>query len=132
MKSYLKKVLESNGIDPGKVCINSFERNFEGAMNVEWFNRDAYYEAVFYKNNLEFIANFSPEGALLEYRQNLALQYLPEAVRNIAQSKGEIMNCVMKNAGNSLEYELIVRDKDLNRFLIILSEIGKLLKEAAL
>jgi hypothetical protein len=117
-------MVKGNGISPSDVCLQSFQENFEGAVNVEWFNRTDSYEAIFYKNNLEYIAIFSLTGFLMEYKQSLSLDYLPEAIKKIALSKGEIMNSVIRNKGNTLEYELIVRDKQQDRHLLVLSDAG--------
>ena len=132
MKDFLKKIFEGNGISPSKVCLQSFTDNFTDAINVEWYNKKTFYEAIFYRNNLEHIAIFSLEGVLLEYRQNLPLEFLPEQIKNTAISKGEIMNAVLKNKGNSLEYEFIVRDNLLKRHIVVLSDMGEFIEEKAL
>ena len=132
MKDFLKKVIEGSGVSPSVVCLNSFTDNFEDAINVEWFRRDGYFEAIFYRNNLEHIALFSLNGILKEYKKNLPPEHLPEAIKNLALSKGEIMNAVLKNKGNSLEYELIFRDAALKRHLLILSDAGELKEEIRL
>ncbi|MBN1119206.1 MAG: hypothetical protein JXA77_18495 [Bacteroidales bacterium] len=132
MKKFLKKILVGNGVSPSEVCLQSFNGNFADAVNVEWFSKKGYYEVVFYQNNLEHIAAFSLNGVLLEYRQNLSVEYLPEVIKNIALSKGEIMNSVLKNKGNMLEYELIIRDKFLKRQLILLTDMGEIKEEKAL
>jgi len=46
--------------------------------------------------------------------------------------KGEIMNAVLRNKGNRLEYEIIYRDATLTRFLITLSDLGAVLEEKKL
>lgn len=132
MNDFLKKVVEGNGVSPSDVCLQSFNQNFENAINVEWFNKENFYEAIFYKNNLEHIAIFSLSGILTEYSQNLPADYLPEPIKVTVSSKGEIMNSVMINKGNLLEYEVIVRDKQLNRYLIILSDLGRIKEEKKL
>ena len=132
MDNFLKKVVEGNGVSPPEGCQQSFKQNFEDAINVEWFKKECCYEAIFYKNSLEHIATFDISGVLLEYRQNLTEDYLPVTIKDLVTSKGEIMNSVLKNKGNRLEYEVIVRDGDLNRFLIKISEIGNIIEEKPL
>lgn len=132
MNDFLKKVVEGNGVSPSDVCLQSFNENFADAINVEWFKKESFYEAIFYKNDLEHIAIFDLSGILMEYRQNLPVDYLPVAIKNIVTSKGEIMNSVLKNKGNMLEYEVIVRDKELNRYLITLSDTGNIIEEKKL
>ncbi|MBN1598045.1 MAG: hypothetical protein JW894_07105 [Bacteroidales bacterium] len=132
MDDFLKKVIEGSGIEPSTVCLDAFNQNFENAVNVEWFSRGEYFEAIFYKDNLEHIAMFNLNGGLIEYKVNLPKEFLPETIKNMLEEKGEIMNVVMINKGNTVEYEVIVRDKELNRILVIISEIGRIQEERKL
>jgi hypothetical protein len=132
MSDFLKNVIEGNGITPSEICLQSFNQHFKNAINVEWFNKEDYYEAIFYQNDLEHIAIYSLSGVLKEYRQNLPSDYLPESIKKIALENGEIMNSVLKNKGNSLEYEIITRDKQLIRYLLIISDVGKIIKNSVL
>lgn len=129
MNNFFKKVIEGNGESTSEVCQLSFMQNFEDAVNVEWFNKGDYYEAIFYKNNLEYIALFNLSGILTEYRQNLPADYLPVAIKNIVNLKGEIMNSVLKNKGNKLEYEIIIRNDNQERYILIFSDTGNLIEE---
>ncbi|MBN1117174.1 MAG: hypothetical protein JXA77_08220 [Bacteroidales bacterium] len=132
MKNFLRKVVEGNGVSPSEICLQSFNENFKDAVNIEWFNKSDHFEAIFYKNNLEHIAIYSLTGILTEYRVNLPSDYLPEPIKNKALVKGEIMNSVMRNKGNMLEYEVIVRDKESNRNQLIFSDVGNLIEEQKL
>ena len=68
----------------------------------------------------------------MEYSQNLPVEYLPKPIKNLALSKGEIMNAVLKNKGNKIEYELIIRNDLLKRYLVIISDLGELKEEQVL
>jgi hypothetical protein len=130
MNNFLRRVLEGNGVSPSNICLHSFKENFKDAINIEWFNKSDHFEAIFYKNNLEHIAIFGLTGVLIEYRLNLPSDYLPEPIKNRALAEGEIMNSVMRNKGNMLEYEVIVRDKELNRYMMLFSDMGELIKKS--
>lgn len=132
MKNFLKSVFEGTGISPTKVCLQAFAQNFEKAINVEWYDKKDYFEAIFYKDNIEHIAMFDKTGNLLEYKLYLPEGYLPELIKNKVEAKGEIMNTVMRNKGNKVEYEVIVRDKELNRYVLTLSDVGSLCEEKKL
>ncbi|MCF8381175.1 MAG: hypothetical protein K9H49_16505 [Bacteroidales bacterium] len=132
MEDFLKRVIEGNGIIPSDLLIQSLHTNFENSVNVEWSVKGDYFEAIFYKDKLEYIAIFHRDGTLLEYRIFLPKGYLPEKLKKIAESKGEIMNSIMRNTGNSVEYEIIIRNEDLIRYLIRLSDIGVLIEEKKL
>lgn len=132
MKDFLKRVFEGNGKLPSEMCVQSFSESFSDAVNVEWFSKKECNEAIFYRNNIEHIALFSLNGILLEYKQNLPIEFLPEQIKNIAHSKGEIMNAVLKNKGNMLEYELIIRDRFHYRQLVVLTDMGDIKEVRAL
>ena len=132
MNDFLKKIIKGNGLFPSEVCQQSFNQNFEDAVNVEWFKSENQYEAIFYKNEMEYIAIFGLSGILIEYRQNLPVNYLPVAIKNIENSMGEIMNSVLKNKGNKLEYELILSNDKQERYLVILSETGDIIEKTVL
>ncbi|WP_163325372.1 hypothetical protein [Draconibacterium mangrovi] len=132
MNDFLKKIIKGNGVIPSEVCQKSLKQNFEDAVNVEWFNKDNHSEAIFYKNETEYIAIFNLSGKLLEYKHNLQEDHLPTAIKNRITSMGVIMNLVVKNKDDILEYEVILRDKDLNRYLIILSDTGSIIEETKL
>ena len=132
MKDFLRKIVEGTGIAPSLLCRQSFEENFADAMNVEWHRTDEYYEAIFYRHNLEHIALFGLNGMLMEYSKKLPAEDLPGPVKDLALSKGEIMNAVMKNKGNMLEYELIVRKEACKRYLLVMDEAGELKGERML
>ena len=124
-KNFFKQIIRPISITPPPVCEKEFIKNFEGAINVEWSEKDDLYEAVFYRDNLEHLANFSNTGALVDYRMSLPAGLLPVSVKSSLETRGEIMNCILINMGNSLVYEAIVRDQDLNRYHIEMSELGK-------
>lgn len=132
MKNFLKKVLISNKKLPNGECLHAFNQRFAEAINVEWFKKEEYYEVIFYNNKTECIALFQDDGTLIEYRQNLSPGHLPEIIKNLAQLKGEIMNIVLTNKGNMLEYEIIIRVPDFSRFCLNISEYGEILAEKKL
>ena len=132
MKNFIKKVLVGNKTLPAEECIKSFNMNFTEAINVEWFKKAEHYEAIFYNNKIECIALFHLNGTLLEYRQNIPIGYLPEIIKDVAQSKGEIMNTVLTNKGNMLEYEIIIRNSTLIRYCLNVSEFGEIVSEKKL
>lgn len=132
MNKFLKNVIEGNGITPSAIFLHAFNQNFENAVNVEWYDKGEFFEAIFYKDKMEHIAIFNLTGRLLEYKLYLPEGYLPEPIKKRVEEKGEIMNAVMRNKGNMVEYEVIVRDKELIRHLITLSDVGCLLGEQKL
>lgn len=132
MKEFLKRVLTGNGDKPSEICLRSFNQYFRDAINIEWFRKEDHYEVIFYKDNLEHIAIFNLMGVLIEYRHILLPSCLPGPVRRSAKAKGEVMNAMLKNMGNAIEYEIIVRNGALDRYLINVTEQGKITEEKKL
>ncbi len=125
MHNFIKKIVEGSHILPNKSCLTAFQHNFSDAVYTEWYEKNGMFEAIFYQHNLEHIATFNPEGELLEYRQNLPIEFLPGHVRYKAGEEGEIMNALLINKGNLLEYEIIVRNGELVRHVLKISEVGE-------
>ncbi len=128
MNNLFKKIITGDNVYPTKECVDAFNENFSNAKNVEWHNRKTYYEAVFYKDKIEHIANFTLSGDLIEYKKFLPADYLPAPIKEQALSRGEIMSSVLKNKGNALRYELIIRDFEKKRFVIIFTDIGEVIE----
>lgn len=134
MKAFLDKLIKGHIAKPPLKVIQSLEQNFRNAINVEWQNNksEKYYEAVFYNENLEHIAFFDPSGILIEHRINLPLESLPLKIKELSEKKGEIMNSVMRNTGNKVEYEVIVRNSEFVRYILLYSAYGRLITKKQL
>lgn len=99
---------------------------FPTAKNIDWEVKNDIYEAIFYLNDIEHIAKFTKEGSLLEYKKNLWLNELPEQINKTGDTFGEIMNGIVINRNNVLFYELIIRDKKLDRYVYLFDDKGTL------
>jgi hypothetical protein len=71
-------------------------------------------------------------GFLLEHKMFLSEGYLPEKIKEILHGKGEIMNVVLINQGNAVRYEIIYRDTELTRYVIVFDITGTILEERVL
>lgn len=132
MEGFLQKVIQGDKFTPPDICLQVLYENFKDAINVEWLHRKTHYEAIFYQDNIEFIAVFSVGGQLEEYKMFLPENFLPETIKSYLESKGEIMNVVLVNKGNCIFYEAIIRSKELTRSLVLLSDLGKVIEEKLL
>jgi len=132
MYKLTNNLAHANSVTPPKYIATSFAGNFPHAVNAEWHLMEAGFEAVFFENNLETIALFNKYGALTETRKNLLTGEMPEKVAEAAANQGEVMNVIMVSKKNQIDYEIIYRDKHLNRFLLLLSSDGTILKNAQL
>jgi hypothetical protein len=129
---FIKNVFAGSEANPPEKCRRALLTDFEGARNIEWFKNDGSFEAVFYKNNIEYIAVFSITGSLLEYKMYLPFDFLPLPLKKVLDQKGEIMNIVLVNKRNRIIFEAIYRDTALNRYMILLSEFGQIIEEKPL
>jgi hypothetical protein len=105
--------------------------HFPNAINIEWTISDNFCEAIFYLDEIEHIAKFSKEGALLEYKKNLWLDKVPELISTKAAEQGEMMSAIATFSDGKVKYEIIIRKKDFKRFLLILDNEGNILKDEA-
>lgn len=100
---------------------------FPEALNVEWEFKDGLFESIFYLDGVEHIAKISESKGIVEYKINLNPTELPEQLRSSEDIHGEIMNVIAIHRNADLMYEIIVRDKNLNRTLLLLNSSGELL-----
>ncbi len=128
MDIFFRKLFERRNFLPPYVCLEALNKEFPDARHVDWYEKDNFFEAIFYKNNCEHIATFDTTGKLLEFKVNLHQSKLPQPLRNILNTKGEIMSVVWINSLSKNEYECIVRDHELYRYLIRLSDKGEVLE----
>ncbi len=132
MERFFSKFIEGSNITPPDIIMNALIENFPDAINTEWYKRGENFEAIFYKDNIEHIALFDPAGVLVEYRMYLPEGFLPEKIKAELENRGEIMNVVMINKGNSITYEIILRDSKLIRYLLLVNEFGGIVDEKVL
>ncbi len=132
MKEFVKNVIGGHGILPPDGCRKTFDTHFEDAVHVDWFLKNKGYEAVFYINNIEYIAIFNASGNLLEYRMFLPVDFLPERVKKTIEVKGEIMNVVLINKRTKILYEVIIRNNASERYQIIVTDLGMIISEKLL
>ena len=133
MKKFFTKFIEGSSILPPDMISTAFILNFPGALNAEWYNRkEGGFEVIFYNDDIEHIAIFDSQGVLNEYKKSLPETYMPEKIKSELESKGEIMNVVMINHGNRITYEVIIRDRQFIRSLLLLNEWGEIQSERKL
>ncbi|HJX71306.1 MAG TPA: hypothetical protein VJ346_05120 [Bacteroidales bacterium] len=116
-----------SAISAPEIVRKSFNVKFPGAINIEWFQTEDSYEAVFYDADIEKISRFSQNGSWIETRTNLDITVLNTNVKISAERYGEIMNAILIELHDEKKYEVITRDKQLNRFLLILSHLGEII-----
>lgn len=127
MTEFLKKMMERSTTEPPERCLESFQLAFNNAINPEWTLTDGIYESVFYQDKLEHIARFDSSGRLLDHKMFLPETMLPGKIRKQLTRKGEIMIAVLINKVNCIEYEVVIRDPELNRSQMTFSQTGTLL-----
>ena len=132
MAEFLKRMMDDGQCEPPDSCLAAFRNAYPGATGAEWHHTNDCFESVFYEDKLEHIARFDANGKLLDHKVFLPDMLLPAKIRKLVAGRGEIMNAVLINKGNRIEYEVIVRDAQLNRKLVSFSQSGRPLGERAL
>jgi hypothetical protein len=128
MKNLFAKIFKSQSKSIPESVLNQLHTRFADAKNIDWDLKDDNYEAIFYVDDIEHIALFSKTGDFLELKKNLWLEELPETVKIAGEAFGEIMNAIIISRGDEMFYELIVRDKKLDRFQYLIDKKGVVLK----
>jgi hypothetical protein len=131
MKKNIFNIFKNNSKSTPQAVKKGLLMHFPNAINIEWNNSDNKFEAVFYLEEIEHIAKLSPEGILLEYKKNLWLDEVPENIGSKASEHGEMMNVIAIFTGKKVKYEIIIRKKDFDRYLLIFDSDGNLLKNKA-
>lgn len=123
----LFNIFKNNSKSIPDIVKNELSSLFPQAINIEWNQIDNAYEAVFYLNGVEHIAKISDDGNLLEFKKNLWLHEVPEFISAKSSEHGEMMSAIAIFAGTDTKYEIIIRKKDFNRFLLLFDNEGNLL-----
>ena len=102
---------------------------FPRTINIEWNKNQNTFEALFYMDEVELIAKLNDKGELIEYKKNIRKNEIPEIVGLETYKHGEIMSAIAIYFGEEVHYEIIIRQKDLVRYLLILDSQGILLEK---
>jgi len=132
MKQLFKKIFAGDTVNPPEHIKEAFYNAFKNPINIDWYVRNEIFEAIFYENNREHIARIGTDGKLLDYKINLPLDSLPEQIKTVIKSKGEIMNVVSIHNRKYISYEIIIRDAELKRYIIKINNDGAITKEKLL
>ena len=128
MKNPFLKIFKSTSHKIPDKIKNMLLQQFPEAINIEWDIKDDLYEAVFYVNETEFIAKISDENGLTGYKKNLKISELPEEVIGESEKLGEIMNVIAIYTKSNQLYEVIIRDREFNRTLLLISKNGEIIE----
>lgn len=126
--NFFKFLFQQKSNLPTKEIFTIFTKMFPKAKNVEWFLKNGNFEAIFYEDDIEKIAEFDKEGYCLLKKTNLNPLFFQGKIKEIAEKYGEIMNTIKIEKENTIQFEIIVRDMELTRFELILDEYGNELK----
>lgn len=132
MKNILSKILKFSSVSLPANVKNSFFEKFGDSLNVEWLRTDDFYEAIFYREEIEHIARFDSTGKLLNLKRNLPIHATPDHIKTKAADHGELMNVIEISENEIVGYELIIRDEELIRFSLLLNEKGGLIQKSKL
>ena len=119
-------------IIPPQHVVTAFENLFSEAVNVEWYVNAQGFEAVFHLNQREMIAMLGANGELLETRFNLPEAEAPAVVLMALAPETELMNVIRVEKNAEVTYEIIYRNRRLDRFVMLISKQGNILSDSAL
>ncbi len=128
MRNLFSALFKSHPKNIPDTVAQCLKTNFPEAINLEWETKENIFEAVFYLNEVEHIAHITPEGKLIEYKKNLWVNELPALINTEATKLGEIMNAIVIIGEEQQFFEVIIRDSNYNRKLLLFDKNGILLK----
>lgn len=129
MKIPFAKILSGKPKSIPENVIAELNKHFPNAINVDWEIKEAGYEAVFYLQDTEHIAHISADGILRTYKRNLWPNELPDSIAEVCKQQGEIMNAIAIFRDKDQFYEIIVRDKNFNRTLLLFQKNAALVEK---
>lgn len=132
MIQFIKEMLEGWHSKPPIKVVNTLLTKFPEASSIQWDKNKDGWEALFYLDNIEHSAEINSDYELVTYKINLPINLLPLHLAELARAHGEIMNVVVIYTNNVPEYEIIVRDNKLIRYLVLCKTDGTLINKEKL
>lgn len=132
MKFPFSKIFRNNSKNIPGAVEKKLNETFQDAKNIEWEQKDDLFEAIFYLNDVEHIAQFTKTGELVQYKKNLWPAELPEILKTEGQKFGEIMNGIVIFRGPEIFYEMIIRNEKLDRYEFLYDRNGVLISSSLL
>lgn len=132
MKPIFNHFIPTNDFSPPEAVMSSLKLLYGQLLNVEWYEEDGFYEAVFYHDDMECIARFDEDGKLQVSKRNLALGMVRPEIAAQAMAVGELMNLIEISKNGKVLFEIIARDKYLDRYYLLLEEDGSILEKQKL
>ena len=132
MLSIRDNMARAGKITPPQFVATAFDTLFPEAVNAEWYVNAQGFEAVFHHNQQEMIAMLGANGELLETRHNLPAAEAPAVVMVALAPRAELMNVIRVEKNGETTYEIIYRNRHLDRFVMLISEQGNILSDSAL
>lgn len=103
--------------------------HFPQALNIDWYSVSDMYEAIFYLSDIEHIAKISLKGKLIEYKKNIKPDDVPSEIKQASLNHGEIMSAIAIYSGKHINYELVIRNNQMLRHILLFNQTGQLLKK---
>ena len=111
--------------------VTSFAKDFPTAKEAEWEESAALYRVEFEINKLDYKAYYDKQGQLVFYKKEIAVQNLPNVVKNAVTAKYadfKIDDIDVYNKANVLTYEVKVEKGDLE-YEVMIDDAGTILSE---
>ncbi len=127
-RNFFESLIAGNQINPPDSVTKNLMLRFTNAINIEWYKKGQYFEAIFYSQQIEHIARFNSDGEMVEYKINIPESQIPPVIVSQMNAIGEIMSTVLINRPSEINYEIIVRNKVLQRLVVLVDEQGTILE----
>ena len=132
MKKIFQHIFRNDNPEIPRIVEKNFKSLFKHANSIEWISSSNEYEALFYDKGIEKIARFSSNGSLIEVRVNHSPQDFDRFRLSPQYFESTIMNYIEINKEDSTFHELIIKQADFKRLLILLNNKYEIVKEEVL
>lgn len=129
VKDLFKSILTGNNSTPPESIQIAFNQKFKAATSVEWHLEGKYFESIFVYQGKEIICRFNKNSEWVDTRINQTLDEISKDITGKLASLGEIMSSIRIEMPDSLLFEFVIRDKDMNRQIYFTNPSGEIVEK---
>lgn len=128
MKELFRILMKGSRKTPPHRVLQAFKEKFINAVAVEWHMEEGnYYESIFVDHGKEIICRFDKKANWIDTRINQNIDEINYDILKNLKEYGEIMSSIRIEKPDSVLYEFVVRDPEMNRHIFFTTPTGVIL-----
>ena len=129
VKDLFKSILTGSNSTPPESVQIAFNQKFKEAVSVEWHFEGNYFESIFVYHGKEIICRFEKTAKWVDTRINQSLDEIDKKITLKLSKLGEIMSSIRIEKPESILFEFVIRDKDMNRQIYFTDPSGEIVEK---